>query len=624
MNGHDDLQSSTGIKISSASLQTTAMMNTCMPAFCRNCNTILFVCPSVHNDDICFRHTFRHVPAVSQSLRTCASENFTFLHTKKVEETQKSLVLHGGGHLSDRHTTTTMATTTTSSITSNHSVIRIVFFFLGIGILLPWNSFISAKPYFQARLCRPDGRDWIGNVELWFSMISNVSSVLTLGIIVFYKYLQDERRTSAAATAAAEENVGPSSSLVVTRRRRKNNRLSLLMPLWIYLLVMLWTAVSVLIPLIPPQIFGVVSLAGLFVCGVCQSVVTADIVAQAGLYDASVGIHPYFTGQAVGGMAVAIVNLVTASLEKPDSYLAQYCGVVVVATNDTTGTCLPYRNVQWTTFSYFALGCVVIALCIQGWNYILQQAEDQQPQQQTEDITPQQTKNPLTEPLLAMADGLALTETDCETDSSTIGSLSNHDDASSHVEETTWIAAGTNETRRVWLTIRWNAVALFWTYFVTLALFPVWTSQLHSVHRCRNDRSRFTNDLFTPMTFVVFNTGDFLGRVLAAKLPLLKPVHLTMASLGRVVFFVLFCLCAARDSALGPIVIQSDVYSYAVQIIFAVSNGVLNSQCFLHAALPVGQVQGKVSEILNLALSLGLLVGSLASFPYFRIATGHG
>ena len=38
MNGHDDLQSSTGIKISSASLQTTAMMNTCMPAFCHREN----------------------------------------------------------------------------------------------------------------------------------------------------------------------------------------------------------------------------------------------------------------------------------------------------------------------------------------------------------------------------------------------------------------------------------------------------------------------------------------------------------------------------------------------------------------------------------------------------------
>jgi hypothetical protein len=53
-----------------------------------------------------------------------------------------------------------------------------------VGILIPWNAFVSAKPYFTARLCQASGQD-IVNFEQWFGLIWNTSSVFSLGLLIF-------------------------------------------------------------------------------------------------------------------------------------------------------------------------------------------------------------------------------------------------------------------------------------------------------------------------------------------------------------------------------------------------------------------------------------------------------
>lgn len=61
-------------------------------------------------------------------------------------------------------------------------VIRSIFLLLGVGILIPWNAFVSATPYFASRLCEK-GRD-IVNFEQWFGLVWNVASVISLGLII--------------------------------------------------------------------------------------------------------------------------------------------------------------------------------------------------------------------------------------------------------------------------------------------------------------------------------------------------------------------------------------------------------------------------------------------------------
>ena len=61
-------------------------------------------------------------------------------------------------------------------------VIHAIFLLLGVGILIPWNAFVSATPYFASRLCK-EGHD-IVNFEQWFGLVWNVASVISLGLII--------------------------------------------------------------------------------------------------------------------------------------------------------------------------------------------------------------------------------------------------------------------------------------------------------------------------------------------------------------------------------------------------------------------------------------------------------
>jgi hypothetical protein len=88
-------------------------------------------------------------------------------------------------------------------------MIRGTFLLLGIGVLIPWNTFISAKPYFESRLCSfsiSPNNDTIQqqqqqlryayacgglpNIESTFSTVYSVSSVLTMVLIIGVQMLR--------------------------------------------------------------------------------------------------------------------------------------------------------------------------------------------------------------------------------------------------------------------------------------------------------------------------------------------------------------------------------------------------------------------------------------------------
>ena len=61
-------------------------------------------------------------------------------------------------------------------------MVHFIFLLLGVGILIPWNAFVSAAPYFTSRLCQ-SGHDVI-NFEQWFGLVSNLSAVVSLGLTI--------------------------------------------------------------------------------------------------------------------------------------------------------------------------------------------------------------------------------------------------------------------------------------------------------------------------------------------------------------------------------------------------------------------------------------------------------
>ena len=201
-----------------------------------------------------------------------------------------------------------------------------------------------------------------------------------------------------------------------------------------------------------------------------------------------------------------------------------------------------------------------------------------------------------------------------------------------------------NEMSAVWTAVKGPALSILLVFFVTLSLFPAKTSELVSVHQCQDNNSnnvihRLFNDLYVPTSFVIFNAGDLAGRLFAAQgIPTSisnnkcffqnnLSTKLVVAALLRFLFFPLIFLCNSNDNnnsngILGGLQIKSDLFSVAVQFLFALTNGWIVSVAFMHARtlLPnTSRLQEASSEILNLCLSLGLLLGSLFSFPVSKI-----
>ena len=100
-------------------------------------------------------------------------------------------------------------------------------------------------------------------------------------------------------------------------------------------------------------------------------------------------------------------------------------------------------------------------------------------------------------------------------------------------------------------------------------------------------------------------------------------VKLVMAALFRCLFFPLLLLCVGGSNP-NRLEIHSDMYSFLVQSLFALSNGFLISLGFMHAPTLIPETleaQEKSSEILTLSLSSGLLCGSLLSFPVAELTS---
>jgi hypothetical protein len=548
--------------------------------------------------------------------------------------------------------------------------IEIVFLLLGVGVLLPWNAFISAKPYFQARLCG-DNDPVARNIELWFSVIYNGASVLSLAVLLAVQFFQDTGESNSNTNTNTNNTASISTklrkSLIQHPMSSPSSRISVaidpshgsseytwymvMVPLAIYLGVFVFTTVLVFLPAIPPPIFLTLTLSGLFICGVCTSVASSGIVGTAGLFEPTVGVNPYFNGQAVGGLFVAGANLAATIFNGAKSFRHENCSDHRLLEEETgeSGSCLGYSEVNWATVVYFGLGCVVLGSCMLGYSYVdqykrivrtakyppvplleiteeeLELLDAEENEHRTHfnidesNFTTQERRTSKWVKRPTVSFGTFEENENC---------VSTRDADSSKVSDES-DSSQQNVTMSVWAAVQGPAISLFWTYFVTLALFPVWTSELSSTRLCES-MSRIRNDLFTPISFVIFNAGDLAGRMVSANIPIEKIRNLSpklvVSSIVRLFFFPLFLCCAAQSSQYTSLLVHSDVFSWAVQFFFAASNGILTNVAFCYAPGLVANSahpQQVASVILNFSLSFGLLCGSFFSFPFLGFATGE-
>jgi hypothetical protein len=505
---------------------------------------------------------------------------------------------------------------------------------------------------------------------LWFSIVYNGASVLSLAILILYQFLSGGSESTSLSDRLSQTVINhPMSSISLSMDPSQAGTSQytwymVMLPLAIYLGVFIFTTILVFIP-IPPQIFLSLTLSGLFVCGVCTSVASSGIIGTAGLFEPNLGVNPYFNGQAVGGLLVAVANVAATFFDGPSLFRQENCSSSTMLKGGHTDdiTCVAYTQVSWPTVAYFSLGCLILASCMLGYTYIdqykrlvrrssympvplieisedeLKAWEDGEEEQVNGErfvhfsITdrvaspggggsPQKTRISkwLKTPSLVPVVG-------AETNGGGVNSrhpVSRSASAASDGSDTSQQSV----TQSVWIAVQGPAVSLFCTYFVTLAIFPVWTSELLSVQQCESP-SRIRNDLFTPISFVIFNGGDLVGRIISSEVSIDKirnlSAKLVFSSILRFIFFPIFLFCAAPNSRYSSLIINSDVCSWIIQFLFAMTNGILTNVAFCYAPglLPNRTHHQQVAAaILNFSLSFGLFCGSLFSFPFLGFATG--
>jgi len=576
---------------------------------------------------------------------------------------------------------------------------------------------VSAAPYFSARLCG-EGHHDIVNFEKWFGLVWNSCSVISLGLIIFGQAISDywKKRNTVGSTImtshvlldgsgtnssnnnradASEDdssrgsNSTGGSGNTAAGSSHDHSFLLVMVPLMMYLSVFGVQAGLVLVPQILPQSFLTLTMIGLAVCGTCGAIASAGIVSTAGLFPSSLGINPFFEGQAVGGVLVSIANFATAVFQDPTSYWDEHCTASNITNSSSASllattrmmikttpieldiselqkvdaTCSPYRALDWSVFVYFCAGCIVLLLCLVGYHHIHKYQEswhrddyevihDAPPPNQSRDnpgnlgsITAEVASD------ISPRIGLELNDriSDRESDRAEVkgGSLRNGTIGTSEIEgsseadgifrdDTNTGNASVDEEYTdevdevaVFSAIKGPATCIFLVFTVTLGLFPSFTSELASNRQCMS-HFRLHNDLYVPFTFVFFNIGDLVGRMLAEKVPVQRIRHLSrklviLATL-RLTFLPIFLLCNTNlsSSTSSSFVIRSDLFSLVVLFTFAITNGLLVSTAFMHAPNLVPkatEMQERMSEMMTFAVYFGLLSGSMLAFPFMKLAT---
>jgi equilibrative nucleoside transporter 1/2/3 len=474
-------------------------------------------------------------------------------------------------------------------------LVKFIFLLLGIGFLLPWNAFVSASAYFETRtLAETSGKEK-NNFMSWFSLLNNLSGVVTLAFMLIWQKRH---------IILPNWNLTRSSPTPLTRQNLEWR--FIVVSLSFFLFVMILTASMVLIPSLDPRLFQTISLCSSAICGASGAFTSAGIVSFAQIFPPNLGLQPFISGQAVGGVVISILNFVLFGLERTgaDEFWAENCGTKGVYSFDVS-TQSEYYVIDWGAFAYFTVGAIIISSCIVLFLYL-----DRAP------ITEYYRSNNYSQRTRA-----PLVTGNARDDENEIHHLAEPLTSGEEVDIQP-MSQRCDITSDSMSFLKISASTIFFTFLITITIFPSWITRLESVHECEDRHDRLSNDLFVPGLIVLFNIFDLLGRVSAGYTnsnQLLKSGALVrMGALTRIMFLPLFLLLKAPNNRF-PTIFSNDWLPPLFTASLAYTNGWISTLAFTFAALSVpsdDDIQQMSSTILNFAVGLGLLSGSLLSFVY--------
>lgn len=615
--------------------------------------------------------------------------------------------------------------------------VKFVFYMLGCGFLLPWNSFIAAESYFLSRFIqscpssenygtglliavnkelsidsngdKEDGSDFMS----WLGLLYNLSGVIALMFLLLKSHYTRDMNKSVhhhrrhhhqtqqeelESFLSATENQEDTNYITISNKEDKIQQQSqqwnvIVTTLVIYLIIMIITSIFVLIPSFnnsPTSIkwFKILTFICIIICGTNGAFISSNIVSYANMYFPPLySIQCYVSGQALGGMSIAILNL---SLDyfvdgkNEDIFWKEHCSNETIVFSDGSdrqlhatiheedyssvslqiGSLLPCHDYSydWGAFSYFVTSCFFLILCIALFimldsSSIFEYYRNQRmmactmAEDCTNDINHLSRNNDGTTSNRAsssMYDHQSSSDTSNNIEFIDHPSLQepllndskDYQNENRMIEQTRDDSSGDrkNVTAHVFNKIQSPIISIFITFFITLTIFPSWTGSLTSTQQCQTGSSRLRNDLFTPFMVVLFNVFDLIGRTSSGFIMsriTRSNIHamnsnsefdmfsmtskkVMLLSTFRFIFLPAFYLCKNNP-------FKSDIYTVMVMVLFASSNGVASNLNFIHAATLLNAnpqdsndeaMQSVASTLLNFAVGLGLLSGSMFSFIY--------
>jgi hypothetical protein len=190
-----------------------------------------------------------------------------------------------------------------------------VFFLQGVGMLFPWNVFITAAQYFHVRL---KGTPFQDNFENVFSFSYSFSNLIFMFVAVRWAHLP-----------------------------LFNMRSTVVLPQIVTAAIFAATTAMVLDDAIPGTMLFFVTTLFVLVTGVTAALIQAGIFGLAGRFP-SMYTQAVMSGQGVAGMTVSVISLITA-LSAPCS---------------GSGAAPSWHQIQPASFNYFLSSTIVILLTL--------------------------------------------------------------------------------------------------------------------------------------------------------------------------------------------------------------------------------------------------------------------
>lgn len=194
------------------------------------------------------------------------------------------------------------------------------------------------------------------------------------------------------------------------------------------------------------------------------------------------------------------------------------------------------------------------------------------------------------------------------------------------IEEETEVTVEDEEPVKVLDIVRKSSGLIFtvsYIFIITLMLFPSITSLIKSVRNNPKERSRFfDDDIFVAFHFLLFNVGDWVGRIMPISryFQIFQVKYLSLLSFSRTVFIPLFLVCnvIVSDTRSLPVIINSDFLYFVLIWIFAVTNGWICSLAMMSApqlkSIHSNAEKAMVGSVMSFSLIAGLALGGCLSF----------